>query len=62
MEFEHVEYETRRLMSLLQTHRDLFRFINADIKKPAKGSSYGVLLPCDDEDSEVIITSPLPRV
>lgn len=54
---EHDKARIGKLLGLKYPGEDLLDFVNTSLKKPARGASYGVLLPQDDQCEATICMS-----
>ncbi|KAI8370260.1 hypothetical protein BD560DRAFT_489820 [Blakeslea trispora] len=54
MKQEHDSFEVRRLMGQ-KVESSLYDMVNTDLKKPIKGTGYGILLPEEASDNEISI-------
>lgn len=54
---EHDKATIGKLLGLKYPGEDLLDFVNTSLKKPARGASYGVLLPQDDQCEATICMS-----
>lgn len=56
---EHNDYETDKLLCLGGKKKEsLLKYIDTSIKKPVRGTSYGILLPLESEDYHIKYQPP----